>query len=72
MILVTGGTGFIGAALVRALVSRGDRVRSLDNGSRGAVRRLHHGVRLQAVGPREVRVGPHGVRAAPRPVSGQG
>src|SRR6185436_3499494 len=38
--LVTGGTGFIGAALVRALVSRGDRVRSLDNGSRGAVRRL--------------------------------
>jgi nucleoside-diphosphate-sugar epimerase len=38
--LVTGGTGFIGAALVRALVSRGDRVRSLDNGSRGAVHRL--------------------------------
>lgn len=38
--LVTGGTGFIGAALVRALVSRGDRVRSLDDGSRGAVRRL--------------------------------
>ena len=38
--LVTGGTGFIGAALVRALVSRGDQVRSLDNGSRGAVRRL--------------------------------
>ena len=38
--LVTGGTGFIGAALVRALVSRGDRVRALDNGSRGAVRRL--------------------------------
>jgi nucleoside-diphosphate-sugar epimerase len=38
--LVTGGTGFIGAALVRALVARGNRVRSLDNGSRGAVRRL--------------------------------
>lgn len=38
--LVTGGTGFIGAALVRALVSRGDQVRSLDDGSRGAVRRL--------------------------------
>lgn len=37
---MTGGTGFIGAALVRALIARGDRVRSLDNGSRGAVRRL--------------------------------
>jgi nucleoside-diphosphate-sugar epimerase len=38
--LVTGGSGFIGAALVRRLVARGNRVRVLDNLSRGDQRRL--------------------------------
>ena len=38
--LVTGGSGFIGAALVRRLIARGDEVRVLDDGSRGHPRRL--------------------------------
>ena len=38
--LVTGGTGFIGAGLVKGLVAAGARVRSLDNDSRGSKDKL--------------------------------
>ena len=38
--LVTGGTGFIGAALVRRLIGDGHAVRVLDNDARGSVARL--------------------------------
>lgn len=38
--LVTGGLGFIGAALTRALVARGENVRVLDNSSRGSKEKL--------------------------------
>ena len=40
MHLVTGGSGFIGAALVRSLVESGAQVRLVDDNSRGKPRRL--------------------------------
>ncbi len=38
--LITGGSGFIGSALAKALVHSGQNVRIFDNQSRGATRRL--------------------------------
>jgi nucleoside-diphosphate-sugar epimerase len=39
-ILVTGGTGFLGAALVRRLIANQHTVRVLDNGFRSSIKRL--------------------------------
>jgi UDP-glucose 4-epimerase len=50
--LVTGGTGFIGAALVRRLLDEGHSVRVLDNDSRGSADRL-----IGAIGPLEMVMG---------------
>jgi nucleoside-diphosphate-sugar epimerase len=40
-VLVTGGTGFIGSALTKRLLALGNRVRVLDDDSRGSRRRLN-------------------------------
>lgn len=38
--LVTGGTGFIGSAIIKRLIQEGERVVCFDNNSRGAARKL--------------------------------
>lgn len=55
-ILVTGGTGFIGRALVRSLVSRGDEVTVLSRNAEAAERLLPPGVR--AIGYSPIAEGP--------------
>ena len=39
-ILVTGGSGFIGAAIIKKLVLEGHKIKCYDNNSRGSLRRL--------------------------------
>jgi nucleoside-diphosphate-sugar epimerase len=51
-LLVTGGTGFIGASVVRGLLAAGAQVRTLDNDSRGSRDRLG-----DALGRVDVRTG---------------
>ncbi len=49
-VLVTGGTGFIGSALLPALKRRGDRITVLSRRSRENTRDVHYVTRLEAIG----------------------
>jgi uncharacterized protein len=50
-VLVTGGTGFVGKALIRALLERGDQVTVLSRDARGAANELPRDVRSVAWTP---------------------
>ena len=66
---MTGGTGFIGSSLVRALVQAGATVRSLDNDSRGAIARLGDAAPAVERITGDIR-NPDGVREAVRSMDG--
>ena len=59
-ILVTGGSGFIGSGLVKALVRAGHRVRVLDDNSRGSPHRLTEVANDIEFIAGDIRIGPTG------------
>ena len=65
--LVTGGTGFIGSALVGRLVQAGHRVRVLDDNSRGAASKLADAAKAVELLTGDIR-DPRAVKAAVRGV----
>ncbi len=67
--LVTGGTGFLGAALVKKLVAQGCSVRVFDDGSRGRSRRLGETLRHVEMIDGDIR-DPQAVAKAARGVDG--